>query len=413
MAKYQYNAVGKQGKNLTGIIEADNEENARKKLNKLQLSVISITKVDKEENTESNFNKFKFEARDTEDKKVIGTISSRDLLSAFKRLIQEYNLKVIKLASITASQQQFDESTNQVTKLYSEIEILEKNKKSDNTAEIIKTQKKQRKFKKTIDDIILVISTILTKHKADLRPEAVTFFEKYQNHLLKIKNSENFDNLVSSAIRALEEIEKAKIFIDEKTNKEEKLNLRLQAMNLKELLKEQKPTKNPLTRFIEKLGLNKKITQKKSGGTPHFKYLKLLFTTKSKELKKHLISNFFNKILSIVKPPAKSLSTQKPQKTEKQANWEKIAFNITTGLLIGYMTYYFLAVFISEKILNRQVSGIFYIYNTSLLVYIIIGVIFLHSAIRLRSLLDEHKINHSKITYTLFSVLYLLIIINF
>lgn len=433
MKKFRYTAVSKQGKNLNGIISADDIQGARKKLNDLQLSVVSLDELPEGlENETENFKKFKFEAHDKQDKKIIGTISSNDIFTAFTKLVKEYELKVEKIADMQATEDQFESSSERVINFYGQLEQLENIKKTDNSRETFEQEESQKKLQKIIEEVITALKSITNQFADELKPQAKEFLIKYQEHLEKIKYSKNTESVIASAQKVLSHIQSTEMFLSDDKNIQEKLQLKLDALRLSQMIKfesrlNKKSIFEPILKFLEKIGLQRK--QKDPNAKSIFSdiknYFKILFTTKSNNIRKNAFKNAIQSFLSIFRPkPTLTYKSDSGQTTkidnpkspikkqEGQSDLEKQLSTLTTWLVAGYLIFYFISAFLSEKIVNQEIPKIFFIYNTKVLIYIITGVFFLHMAIRLRSLLLEHKISHSKITYSLFSLLYLLILIN-
>ena len=102
MAQFQYTAVNNTGKKLSGVIGAATQEEARKELNALGISVLVMNKIAEtgeqsvttEANTSDELPKFEFEAFDKTGRKVLGTIPASNRYKAFKRLMEEYQFEV-------------------------------------------------------------------------------------------------------------------------------------------------------------------------------------------------------------------------------------------------------------------------------------------------------------------------------
>ena len=111
MAQFQYSAVNNAGKKLNGVIGAANEEEARKQLKTLGISLLGIKKtaetaqatVTREPNTSKELPKFEFEAYDKNGQKVLGTIPASSRYKAFKRLMEEYKFEVSYVVKMGAT----------------------------------------------------------------------------------------------------------------------------------------------------------------------------------------------------------------------------------------------------------------------------------------------------------------------
>jgi hypothetical protein len=114
--KFKYTSIGANNQKLEGILDAESLESARDQLHKMNLSVIAIDEVSGEEAAQvqppsptqptqeaaaaapsAGIISYYFSARDPQQKEVNGTIDSPDPYSAYRRLITEYQFKVLDL----------------------------------------------------------------------------------------------------------------------------------------------------------------------------------------------------------------------------------------------------------------------------------------------------------------------------
>jgi len=426
MPRFQYSAINKQGKNLSGIISANNNEKARQKLKALKLTIISIENVPEDLELTDDKSKYKFEATNKDQKKVIGSIEAKDMLSAFKRLVEEYELTVIKLSGITASDAEFETSIPQVQGFYKQIETLKSNIENDESQKEYFEEKKQAEFRRTLEEIIQMLRGLLNEYKNDLKPKSKDFLTKYTDHLDKIKFSQNYESTIASANKILEYFQNSNLYKDEKFKSRDKLNLKLEFMekigSLKKINKSSSKS-SKLDKTLKNLGL-KSEKNSNSGLNKILNELSLIFTSKSPTTRKLAFADtlrnlkiFFKKVfLNLNITTQNSNNTKIKKLTNSPSSINKIEKDIkliTFFLMSIYLIYYFFSVFISEKILLIKLPSIFQIYQTNFLIYFISSIILLHCAIHLRILMKKHKIQHSKVSYFLFGLLFLLILINF
>lgn len=418
--RFQYTAVNKQGKNLSGVINADSEEKARAKLKTLKLSIVAIEQVEDNNPALTNKFKYKFEAQNKEDKKVIGTVEAINLLGAFQKLVHEYELTVHKLASLTATEIEFETSRTQVQQLYSEDTQLKTTKEQDKSEKEYYKNKQREEFTKTIEEITQVLRTILTDLQDDLTKESRDFIIKYVEHLDKIKYSENIESVIHSAGKVLKYLQNQQMYNNQETNSELKLNLRLEFMQkfglLKKIGRDYNGQSSSVSKALGALGVesqnNNKIAQTLKNIANEFS---LLFTVKNKGARKAALLSFIKNIKLLFHRSSKLRSKNT---TSINANKNKISkletevHKITFWLTAMYLSYFFIANFVSEKIFLGNLSPIWYPFNTSFLIYFIVGIMFTHIAIHLRIKLIEQKISYNKSVYFMFSFLYLLILIN-
>lgn len=94
MAQFKYTISTGSQIHLSGIITADSEEAARKNLLKLGYTVIAVDPVSTTPAPTQGKKNFSFEARDKNNKKIIGTVTAADEQTARNKLEQEYQLSI-------------------------------------------------------------------------------------------------------------------------------------------------------------------------------------------------------------------------------------------------------------------------------------------------------------------------------
>jgi hypothetical protein len=413
MPKYLYTAINQQSKSLNGVIEADSLESAKKKLSSLKLSIVSANEIKSEENEDGNYSKYKFEATDKENKKVIGTISSSNILNAFKKLVTEYELNVIKLASLNSSEQEFQDSQTKVDTLYQEIQKLDSNIKNDSSQVEYEKNKQKENFQKLIDQIIQLIREIQTKYNDKLKPEALEFLQKYEIHLNKIKFSDNIENISNAALKVLTQLQNSNLYLGLSDNPEEEVELQMNALSFINQIKSYQKREDELFSTIQKLlaKVGIKISHNKNQkNNKILSYLTLIFKSKSNQVRKNA---FFELIKTIFSDQGQNNKNQNTILFKSDLSVaERSILSITNWLIPILSIFYFISVFASQKISRVEISTLFLIYNTKIIIYAIIATIFLHSAIKLQQIFIQKKIQTSKFSYPLIIILYILIILN-
>ncbi len=416
MTKFQYTAISPQGKSLNGIIEADTTENARNKLYQLKLTVVSLDQVMNEDNNQKDYLKYKFEALDKDNKKVIGTIASTNLLNAFDKLSKEYNLEVQKLASTNATQTEFEASKEKITSFKAQLTSLQKNKDTDTSSTEFHETKQKEEFQKIIEEIIATIKKINVKFSSQLKPEAIDFLNKYEIHLNKIKYSENTENIIQAALKVLNHIQTSEMFLNNSENYEEQLDLQLDILRLNKILNSHSTQHNELLQTLSstlaKFGLKMNINLKKKFNKLTG-YIEIVFKTKSNKIRQEAITHFFKGLVQkfTTNPQTKSINIFS-EKSFQASKTEQEILNLSTWLLAAFLSLYFICIFITEKIAKFELNKLFFIYNTNFLIYIIIGTILTHSAVKINILLKTKKFQNNNFIYPVFFLLYIMILIN-
>lgn len=115
MATFYYLAVANaDNRKMTGQIDAQTIESARQELNKIGLSVLTISaekpadyaKNNAKPDDSGNIKAFEFEATDRNGKDVGGTIDALDLENAYNRLTDEFNFQVACVYSANATEEE-------------------------------------------------------------------------------------------------------------------------------------------------------------------------------------------------------------------------------------------------------------------------------------------------------------------
>jgi len=101
---YSYIALNTENQKLKGVIAADSEPLAKKKLHQVGLSVLSLRETSAEESATIQENKtskslpsFTFYVIDSQGKQLSGSIEATDRKNALKRLAQEYGFEILSL----------------------------------------------------------------------------------------------------------------------------------------------------------------------------------------------------------------------------------------------------------------------------------------------------------------------------
>ncbi|MBN2306542.1 hypothetical protein JXD20_01005 [Candidatus Peregrinibacteria bacterium] len=107
--KFKYTALGASNQKLEGVLEAESLDLARDQLHKMGLSIVGIEEISVEEASaieaqrgsptakEAGIVTYYFVALNTQGKEVNGTIDARDPSTAYRRLLTEYQFKVLDL----------------------------------------------------------------------------------------------------------------------------------------------------------------------------------------------------------------------------------------------------------------------------------------------------------------------------
>lgn len=243
MPAFRYVALNADQKKLSGVIEAPDEAFARKKLNDLGLSIIALeTMASSAEtslvSTENQKPKFEFGAMDKNGKIVTGTIASPDALSAYIRLIDEYQLKVDFLVAekLVPSEKEIARKLG-VQDLQAQYE-KKIGKKTKEKASAESTQQKERQeLLEKVDFTTTIVQNFLNACGTDLKPEERDTIRSYLNQLIRIKDSTNLDHIRTTCERMIDHIQKKELFLHEEEKLKESTRLRVETKSMLEDLK--------------------------------------------------------------------------------------------------------------------------------------------------------------------------------
>ncbi|EKD63140.1 MAG: hypothetical protein ACD_51C00333G0011 [uncultured bacterium] len=435
MPQYKYVAITQDNQKMTGSLSAQNEDEARKELNKLNLAILSITEatetpaatttpppqatpkedekprkveevpittappVQQEQKTGGFFKKtdnkiltkFEFEARDKTGKKIVGTIPGIDKLSAFKRLVTEYQFDVSYISKLDNTPEEKTKDREEgTTQLKAQIEDLQK-AESEINAEASKDKdfKEQQKILlDKVDYVLEKIKAVLSKYDQEIRPENKKLIQGYIDKLLRIKNSTNLEYIEHTAEELLSKIQSQELFLHKEMLQKEKASLIVETQEMmaslhstdthKKTFIEDLHGKLPMMRFkpLEKILLiiSEKFKQdpeilslKSIIGTTNkqlITYIKIWIKTSDKDARKQ-VSESIKSILEERKNLKEKLRTLKHQKKTKVITQETTIKRDTLteetanflGWLLGfYLLYYFATYYLTQKKLDYTIS---------------------------------------------------------
>lgn len=245
MAQFQYTAVNSSGKKLSGIIAAANEDEARKELNTLQVSILSMDKIAEtptksntnEVDASSSLNKFEFEAYDKGGKKILGTVPASSRYKAFQRLVDEYGFEVSYVVQVGARPEQRAMAKEEDLSIL-KAEYLVNARKTGKKIEEKDLQgnqefelKRQALLKK-VDFILEKIKALIAGYSAELRPENKKIIQDYIDKLLRIKSSTNLDYIEHTSEELLKKVQDQEIFLHKEKMAAEHSRIKIQTTEL-------------------------------------------------------------------------------------------------------------------------------------------------------------------------------------
>lgn len=318
MPAYHYIALNQQQKELSGIIEAPDEASARKKLNEINLSVVSLNAARDAAHAESK-TKFEFEALDKNNKKVVGTIAADDIIKAYARLFEEYQLNVTAIfaASLAPQEKQAAKKTGilEIQKKY-QLATKTKPKEADETEKLSQAQMAERA--ELLEKVAFTterMEVFIKEFGPDLKTEERDQIQSYLNQLIRIKDSTNLEHIRSTCERMLSHIQKQELFIHEDQKLRESAKLKIE---MKDMLTQLKHT--GLKQEISIIGTAAKW-QKNPFLKPVADIILKIFGVKNPEIRK--LKNDIKVINSHIFSYAKLLIIGKTRMLKTEA-WESI-----------------------------------------------------------------------------------------
>ena len=273
---YQYTATNAEGKPLTGVINAMNDEDAKKQLGALGLSILELTFIEASQTQapqHQDLQKFEFEATDKNAKQVKGTIPAKEALLAYKRLIEEYQFTVSYLAPQDATpEQKIQIHQTGLHQLHNEYELKKNQKKGPATEKPLSEDPKfiteKNILLEQIDSILQKTNALLTRFEAKLSPEKKAEINGYVDKLLRIKSSNNLDYIRNTCKELLNKVQEDEIFLtsSEHDHEREAIMMESQKMML-ELSKSANAKVSAGTQIKQMVG---QLEQKLSGSNLDF-----------------------------------------------------------------------------------------------------------------------------------------------
>ncbi len=253
MPSYRYIALSQDHKELSGVIQAPDEQFARTKLGELNFSIVSLTLAEPSTTSPEvpttsaapHRPTFEFEAIDKNSKKVVGTIVAESAAKAFGRLFEEYKLNVLwivdttatpeakqaaKQSGITELQTQYATTSGPNTKKIAE--------DKDALAQAASLAARQELLGK-VDFTTQKVGQFLKDYGADLKIEERDTIQNYINQLIRIKDSTNLEHIRSTCERMLDHLQKQELFLHEEQKSRESAKFKVET---KEMLSELKRT---------------------------------------------------------------------------------------------------------------------------------------------------------------------------
>ncbi|MFH1284420.1 MAG: hypothetical protein ABIH78_02415 [Candidatus Peregrinibacteria bacterium] len=456
MAIFNYTVANKEGKKLSGTVEAPDEQTARAELNNLGFSILVLKMTESLPTVPENLTKFEFEAVDKNSKLVSGSIPAENEEEAYKKLTSQYALTVTAIWKDGASETEIETSRKEGTArlqqaMAEEVEVT----KMKN----LKEQKEEQFIKTKIEYILGQVNELLVTFDKEFDIEKKSEINKRINKLLRIKSSKNTGYILSSAEDLLKYIQTQEKELLAKDHQEAQFDLQVKTRKLlDELNKTSKPhsvaedivekidtwesshtskekSQKPTTRFLSNFLLRIKNIFK----TPEelqiikdqikvynhqlFEFAKLYFKEPTPQYREK-VKNSLKTIWNTRKKAIHSLSHAK-KLLKKRSSAGKIdehvfmsfleELNLLTGWLIAlYIAYYFISLYITTKNFGLStIPKVFFIYDSHIFKYILVILFLLHATTALKVNFFKKSILANIILFPIFIFGSIIVLLNF
>jgi len=235
--QYQYTATNPEGKKLTGVINAANDQEARDKLGTLGFSILALTESTEPVSTKTDIDKFEFEAIDKIGKKIKGTVPAKELLLAYTRLIEEYHFTINYIAAVSATPEEKQNMRGPgLEEIKGQYDLGKGGKKQD---EEMKSMVESPEFviekealMKQVDEITQQIKTLLAKFQGKLSPEMQAKINNNMDKLLRIKSSNNLDYIRNTCKELLDQVQNDEMFLNNLQHGEERQQMMMESQHM-------------------------------------------------------------------------------------------------------------------------------------------------------------------------------------
>lgn len=456
MPKYKYIVINQENKQLQGTIGAPDDASARKELNQLGFSVVSMVPMVEEEIAATNeMPMFEFAAIDKNQKRVVGTIQAEDRVAAFKRLVYEYAFDVEYVVdnNLTEGQKEKERSKGayDLQDILAEEQMLTQKKETSEEKDMKEFEKKQEVLKEQIDFVLKKVRQMLDQYEQIMKLETKEKIRFYVDKILRIKSSTNLDYIRISAEELLTFLQKEELFLNEEQHMQDRTKLLVEAQSMTLQLRRSKTPKsagigqqlrqwrqehiynNPAPSAGEKI-INSLISifigtareNEQVSAIRHdiaatndqlMHYLQLYIQATTPEIKQETKNGFWRLYNERKKLKIKLKEAKKGLAAAEAAGETRFATEMQSfsgWLLAFYLIYYFISIYATTKDFGQNnVPQFFYIFRSSFLKYFLTTLFLFHGAVSVKIHFFRRNELATMIITPLFIIGALLILLNF
>jgi hypothetical protein len=433
MPKYRYLAISNENQQLDGTIGAPDETSARRELNELGFSVISISEITEAESAAQGnaLPVFEFAGLDKNGKRVIGTIQSEDRVSAYKRLISEYafNVEYVIDNNLDEAHKETERQKGafDLQQMLEEEQAKMKKKETGEEKDLREFEKEQEVLKSQINFVLDKVREMLDNHEKEMKFETKEKIRGFVDKLMRIRTSTNLEYVRKTAEELLMYLQKEELFQNEEAHLKERTQLLVEAKSLTMQLKKTKSKtsisfgeklrqwrkehilENPKPTIADKainmfiglfIGFDKENEHVENArkdiitlNNQILQYFLLYLQAPNAEYKAETKDGLYRllqkrkKKRQILKDNKKELKRERREAGELGfvERMRDNVFSFTGWLLAFYLVYYFSSIYLTTKDFGiPSVPYVFYIFKSSFLKYFLATLFLLHGAISVK-----------------------------
>ncbi|MCF7830675.1 hypothetical protein K9M41_01595 [Candidatus Gracilibacteria bacterium] len=226
--KYHFEGLGKDGKTLSGFLFSETKEDARAKLKKDGIAILSIEPFVAEQKGNKSSTVFEFKAIDDLGKEKRGHIEAENQYEAYKKLRLEYDFTLIYLVPQDLSQaeklilkkkgispeleKQFLEDEKNKKTLF--FRAKEKKEKRDKVETMLEDKQKEMQFLQAqVDVVIREVKKLLQDNSEVLDPNVRRNIQERIDRLSRLRQSSSLNHLESMMKRLFAQLARDDIFL--------------------------------------------------------------------------------------------------------------------------------------------------------------------------------------------------------
>jgi len=196
MQKFEYVALNQKEVELSGVVFADNKDQANQKIQNMGLEIIKLEATEKKINNKELQN-YKFEGIQNS-QHVDGTIQASSFNHALLELTDRYQMQVEKLAFQDATESEFNESIHKINSFLKRLDFY--------------SEKPNAKTKNNSEEIFLFLESLIEDFSHYFTETGLSEINQLKNQFIQIKNTNNKKQKIKFLNLVLNKLLEAKIY---------------------------------------------------------------------------------------------------------------------------------------------------------------------------------------------------------